>query len=70
MITGIGIGLMVILEPLSLLVTEGFELIILILYPVPAGVPIGILQVIVPETNALTVPRLVGFVKLPFAFDN
>ena len=69
-ITGIGIGFIVMFDPLSLLITDGFELTIRILYPVPAGVPIGIVHEIDPELVLLFVPIVVGDVNEPFLSDN
>ena len=62
---------MVMFTPLSVPVTTGDELTTLIRYAVPAAVPQGMVQLIVPELAVLaSVPMLTGEAKLPAAFDN
>src|SRR5690606_5170035 len=60
----------VILLPLSAAVIAGELVFTLTLYPVPKGVPAGIVQETVPETFETVVPITVGLAKEPEAFDN
>jgi hypothetical protein len=61
------------LVPLSVTTAAGSVLTTLILYPLPVGVPAGIVALMVPELSVPApayVPIAVGLVKDPPAFDS
>ena len=61
---------LIVIATLELPVMLGVELITLIIYPTPAGVLQGMVQVIVPAAIPVNVPIETGAAKLPAAFDN
>ena len=60
----------VMFEPLSAAVKDGWLETTLTLYPVPVAVPAGIVPVIVPEFNVARVPRVTGELNEPLASES